>query len=72
MISKLIKLLYKKYLYPELLKYVQSTDNEYDDVALAFVDDVIDLLLLKMDSSIQNLKNELTSENGASNRGSLT
>lgn len=52
MIEKLIKLLYKKYVYPMLKEYVDSTDNEYDNRALDFVDDVIDLLLLKIGDNL--------------------
>lgn len=59
MISKLVKLLYKKYIYGILLEYVERTDNEYDDMALEFINDVIDVLLIKMDSNIEKLEIEL-------------
>ena len=55
MTTKLIKWIYKKFLYPKLEKYVQSTDNDYDDKALQFLDDVVDLILLKLDTTIDEI-----------------
>ena len=55
MVSKLLKWVYKKFLYPKLQEYVQSTDNDYDNKALEFLDDVVDLILLKIDTTIEEI-----------------
>ena len=58
----ILKKAYKKYVYPELLKYVQKTDNDYDDKALAFINDLIDVLFLKADKTIDEVEKALQSE----------
>lgn len=48
MIGKIIKWVYKKFVYPKLKEYVDSTDNQWDNQVLEFVDEIIDLLVLKL------------------------
>jgi hypothetical protein len=47
-LKKLIKVLYKDGVYPLAYDYVQSTENTYDDKALAFLDDLVTELLKKL------------------------
>lgn len=56
MVTKFIKWGYKKFLYPKLKLYVESTDNDYDNKALEFIDEIIDLVLLKIDNTIDEVK----------------
>ena len=52
---KIIKWAFMKWIYPELKEYVDSTDNEYDDKALQFVVDVIDILVVKVEKAKQEI-----------------
>lgn len=55
MTSKLIKWIYTKFIYKKLEQYVKSTENEWDDEVLKFIDEVVDLLLLKIDDTIDEI-----------------
>lgn len=56
MTSKLLKWIYTKFIYKKLEDYVNSTDNDWDNKALEFIDEVVDLLLLKIDDTIEEIK----------------
>ena len=47
MTGKIIKWLYYKFARPQLEKYVSKTENEWDDKALLFADDIINLIASK-------------------------
>lgn len=49
MISKIIKFVFMKWVYPVAKEYVDSTDNDYDNKALDFLVEVVDLLCSKLD-----------------------
>lgn len=42
--GKIIKAVYTKALRPLLVKYVQKTDNEWDDRFVVFLDEIIDVI----------------------------
>ncbi len=44
MYVKILKLLFTNLLYKKAVQYVQSTENEYDDKALKFLNDFINSL----------------------------
>ena len=58
---KLVKLLYKKLIRPQLKKYVEKTDNDWDDKALEFLDTVIDIVLVKI-GDVKQLESNIDQE----------
>lgn len=45
---QVIKLVYSQILYPMAKNYVESTDNEFDDAALKFLDSFVSEILKKL------------------------
>lgn len=48
LIKQIVPIIYKSALYPAAKKYVESTSNTYDDLALKFLDDFVSELIKKI------------------------
>lgn len=58
LIKTLIKLLWNKLLRPIAKDYVEQTDNTWDDQALKFVDELVNLFMSKIDSVVTQVQQE--------------
>ena len=45
---KVLKVVYDSWAYPAAKKYVESTENDYDDKVLSFINDMYKLLMVKI------------------------
>lgn len=50
MIGTIVKYLYSSLIYPRLKSYVESTDNQWDDTVLEFVDEVVEILIDRLNA----------------------
>ena len=58
LIKTLVKLLWLKLLRPIATEYVAKTDNTWDDQAVQFVDELVNLFLSKIDGVVKQIKDQ--------------
>ena len=58
MIGNVVNWLYKTWIYPRLLDYVNKTDNTWDNSVLAFVDEVVEIVIKKL-GDVEEIKKEI-------------
>jgi hypothetical protein len=56
MIGNVVEWVYKTWVLPRLEEYVNKTDNTWDNTVLAFIDEVMEIIIEKLNSPEEVIK----------------